>query len=150
VSCLLEWWAAGLLLGGRARGFLCVQLLGLLGGGQADVDEVERADEAVADAEAAGAHDGVAQWHGPVVLEQDERGGGVVGDLLEDVPGVLVGEDLYAVGGRVGACFGAGLEAFLALMPSPTSAPTLLPSSMASSSERLLRCSTSNSPAASL
>jgi hypothetical protein len=47
------------------------------------IDEVERADEAVGDAVAAGAHDGVAQRHRPVVLEQDERRRRVVRDLLE-------------------------------------------------------------------
>jgi hypothetical protein len=40
-----------------------------------------------------------------VVLEQDQRCGGVVGDLFDDVPGVLVGEDLCAVGGCLGALF---------------------------------------------
>ena len=96
-----------------------VQLLGLLGGDEPDLDEVERADEAVGDAEAAGAHDGVAQRHRPVVLDQDERRGRVVRDLLEHVPGVLVGEDLDAVGGRLGTRLGAGLEAFLALDAEP-------------------------------
>src|SRR5690349_13283739 len=47
-----------LLCGGGLEG---VQLLGLLGRDQPDLDEVERADEAVAEAEAAGAGDRVAQ-----------------------------------------------------------------------------------------
>ena len=63
-----------------------VELLGLFGGDQADLDQVERADEAVADAEAAGARDRVAQRHGPVMLDQDQRRGRVVRDVLEDVP----------------------------------------------------------------
>src|SRR6478735_3918219 len=66
------------------RGLEAVELGGLFGGQQTDLDEVERADEAVTDAEPAGARDRVAQRDRPLMLEQDERGGGVVGDLLED------------------------------------------------------------------
>jgi hypothetical protein len=98
---------------------VCVQLLGLFGGDQADLDEVEGADEAVGDAEATGADDGVAQRHSPLVLDQDERRRRVVRDLLEHVPGVLVGEHLDAIGGRVGTRLGAGHEAFLALDAEP-------------------------------
>ena len=68
-----------------------------------------------ASAEAAGAHHGIAQRHCPVMLEQHERGGRVVRDLVNDVPRVLVVEDLDALGGRLGARLGAGREAFLAL-----------------------------------
>jgi hypothetical protein len=65
--------------------------------------------------EPAGAGDGVAQRDGPVMLEQDERGGRVVWDLVDDVPGLLVGVDLYALVGGLSAGGCAGLEPFLAL-----------------------------------
>src|SRR4051794_38028419 len=107
-------------LRGRAgRRFDCVQLLGLLAARQADLDQVERADEAVAEAEPAGASDRVAQRDGPVVLEQDQRGRRVVRDVLEDVPRLLVGEHVYAIAFRnsPGARLGAGLHALFALDP---------------------------------
>src|SRR5690349_2607986 len=51
--------------GGLVRGLEGVELACLLGGHESDPHEVERADEAVADAVAAGAGDRVAQSHGP-------------------------------------------------------------------------------------
>ena len=63
-----------------------VQRLGLFGRREPDLDQVQRADEAVADAEASGARDRVAQRHGPVVLDQHQRGGGVVRDVLQRRP----------------------------------------------------------------
>jgi hypothetical protein len=50
-------------------------LLRLGVGEQADLDEVQGADQPVADTEAVGLDDGVAQRDGPVVFEQDQRGG---------------------------------------------------------------------------
>ena len=70
------------------RDKLC--LPGLLGGRQADLDEVERADEALRDPEAARARDRVAERHGPVVLEEHERCRRIVRDLLE--LGIDIGE----------------------------------------------------------
>ena len=63
--------------------------------------------------------DRVAQRHRPVMLDQQQRGGRVVGDVLQDIPGLLVVEHLHAVGGRLGAGLGAGLHAFLALDAEP-------------------------------
>ena len=44
-----------------------------------------------------------------------QRGGRVVRDVRQHVPGVFVAEDLDAVGGGLGAGLGARLDAFLAL-----------------------------------
>ena len=66
--------------------------------------------------EAAGAGDRVAQRHGPVMLEQDQRRGRVVRDVLENVPRLLVGEDVDAVlGRRFGAGHGSRLHALFAV-----------------------------------
>src|SRR5207342_230962 len=56
--------------------------LGLLAGDEPDLDEVERADEARGDGEAAGTEHRVAERDHPRVLEQDQRGGGVVREVL--------------------------------------------------------------------
>ncbi len=69
ISWLLSSWVSGLRR--LATGFGGVQLLRLLLRHETDLDEVERADEAVAEAEAARAGDRVAERHRPVVLEQD-------------------------------------------------------------------------------
>ena len=69
-----------------------VQLRGLLGRQQPDLDQVQRADEPVADAEAARAGYRVPERDGPVVLDQQQGGGAPVRDLLDDVPRVLLGE----------------------------------------------------------
>src|SRR3954454_15699514 len=87
--------------GWLASGLGAVQLVRLLAREQPDLDEIERADEAVADAEAAGAGDRVAQRPRPVVLHEDQGGCRVVRDLLQDVPGILVGERADAVGCRL-------------------------------------------------
>jgi aryl-alcohol dehydrogenase-like predicted oxidoreductase len=85
--------------GALAAGLLgLVQGLGLLGGDQADTHQVERADEAVREGEAARLPDGIAQGYRPVVLDQEQGGGRVVGDVLQHVPGELVREDLHAPG----------------------------------------------------
>src|SRR3954463_7835626 len=113
-----------------ARGFRRLQdvhLLRLLGAQQADLHEVERADERVGDAEATGSSDGVAQRHGPVVLEQDQRCSGVVRDVLDDVPRVLVAEDLDAFRGCLGSRFRAGLESLLTLEAETDEGPDLAP-----------------------
>ena len=81
----------------------------------------------------AGAGDGVAQRNRPVVLEQDQRRRRVVRDVLEHVPRVLVGEDVHAVAHRLRARPRAGLDPSSPSMPRPISAPTLVPSSIASS-----------------
>src|SRR4249919_3890363 len=56
--------------------------LGLLAGDEPDLDEVKRADEARGDGEAAGTEHRVAERDHPRVLEQDQRGGGVVREVL--------------------------------------------------------------------
>jgi hypothetical protein len=66
-----------------------MKLLGLLGRHQPDGYQVERDDEALTDPEAARAGDRVPQRNRPVVLQQDEGGGRVVGNVFEYVP--LVG-----------------------------------------------------------
>ena len=50
-----------------------------------------------------------------MVLDQHQRRGRAVRDVLQDVPRVLVGEHVDAVGGRLRAGQRAGLHAFLAL-----------------------------------
>src|SRR3954447_23921097 len=102
-----------------------VHLLRLLRAQQADLHKVERADERVRDAEAAGTSDGVAQRHGPVVLEQDQRGSGVVGNVLDDVPRVLVAEDLDAFRGCLCSRNCAGLEALLTIEAETDEGPDL-------------------------
>lgn len=83
----------------RPGRFQVVQFLCLFGGHQADIHEVERADEAVADAEPACPDDGVPERHGPVVLQEHQRGRGVIRNLLQHIPAVLLAEDLHAAGG---------------------------------------------------
>ena len=58
---------------------------------------------------------GVAKRDSPVVLDQEQRRGRVVGDVLQDVPRLLVREDAHSVGCRFGARLGARGHAFLAL-----------------------------------
>ena len=53
----------------------------------------------------------------PVVLDQEERGGRVVRDLLDYIPGLLVGEGVNAFGARLGAGFGSGDRALFAFDP---------------------------------
>src|SRR4051794_40231609 len=103
--------------GRLAGGLHGVQRLRVLGRDQAEFDEVERADEAVGDPEPAGPRDRVAERDRPVVLEQDQRRGRVVGDLLQDVPRLLVGERVKSVLRGRGTRFGAGDHALLALDP---------------------------------
>src|SRR4051812_22371942 len=101
---------------GRGRRFQVVQFLRLGGGHQADLDEVEWADEAVTEPEPTGAHDGVAQRYGPVMLEQDDCGGGVVRDVLQDVPGRFVPrQDVHPLTGRLSTRLGACNHAFFTL-----------------------------------
>src|SRR5512132_1838460 len=91
-------------LGGRER-------FGFLGSDESDLDEVQRADEALGDAEATRAHDGVAEPDRPAMLEQDERGGGIVRNLRQDVPRFFLREDVDAIGGGLRARDRAGLHA---------------------------------------
>ena len=94
---------------------------------QPDPDEVERADEAVTDAEPAGTRDRVPQRNRPVVLDEEQRGRRVVRDLGQHVPGVLVGEDGDAVRRRLGAGPAPASMPASPSKPRPISAPTLLP-----------------------
>ena len=94
-----------------------------------------------ASAEAARPRDRVAERHGPVVLEQEQRRRGVVGDVLEHVPRLLVGEHLDPfLGRRLGASSAPASMPSSPSIPRPISAATLLPNSIASSWVRLLRC----------
>ena len=72
--------------------FLC-----LFGREQSHGDEVQGVDESVGDGEAPGPRDGVAERDRPSMLEQDHGCRGVVGDLGEDVPRVILGEHLPAL-----------------------------------------------------
>src|SRR5215218_8007153 len=65
----------------------------LVGREETDLDQVERADERVAEAGATRACDGIAEADRPVVLDEDQRGGRVRRDVLQDVP-VLPREDI--------------------------------------------------------
>src|SRR5215469_6238692 len=76
-----------------------VQVFGLLSRHEPDLDEIKRADEPVADAEPAGPGDGVPQRYRPVMLQQDERRGGVVGNFFEHVPLLRPREDVDAFRG---------------------------------------------------
>ena len=49
-------------------------------------DQVERADEPVADPVTAGPGDGIAEWDRPLVFQQDQRRRRAVGNVLQDVP----------------------------------------------------------------
>src|SRR5438309_9235566 len=99
-----------------AGGLEAVEVPGLLTRDQPDLDQVERADEPVADAEASRSRDRVPQRDGPMVLEQDERGGRVVGDVLEHVPGLRVGQGMDPLVGRdLGASRRAGRHSVFAL-----------------------------------
>ena len=62
-------------------------------------------------ARAIASRSGTAQW----CSSRISAARGVVRDLLDDLPGVVVGERADAVGGRPAAGFGAGVHAFLAL-----------------------------------
>src|SRR5262245_29699535 len=105
------------LLRRRTCGLQVVQLLGLVAGQQPDLHQVEGADESVTDAESTRADDGVSQWDGPAVLDEQECGCRVVRDLLQHVPRLLVGEHLQSVlaGGRTR--LGARSHPSLALDP---------------------------------
>jgi hypothetical protein len=93
-----------------------MKLLGFLGRHQPDSDEVERADEPIADAEAARADNRVPQRNRPVMLQQDEGGRGVIGNVFEHVPLTGVAEHVDSVGrGFLGARFRAGLQALFTL-----------------------------------
>src|SRR5215208_7104266 len=109
---LWSWWVGLSLL---ASGLGAVELARLLDRDEPDLDEVERTDEPVADPVSARASDRVAQRHRPMMLEQQQRRRGVVGDLLQNVPGLLLGEHADTVGRRFSARFGTGLHALLAL-----------------------------------
>ena len=129
-----------------------VVLCRFLGRQEPDRDQIERADEAVADPEPAGALHRVPQRDGPLMLDQHQCGSRVVRDPLEDVPRVRV--VVIGLTPLLGSCFAAGdsagLEAFLAVRAETDQRADVVPSSIASSRVRLLRCSTSTSPFESL
>ena len=78
-------------------------MLGFFCGEHAEFDQVERADEPVADPEPAGPHDSITHRYGPTVLEQDQGGCSVAGDVLEHIPGTRVLENRVALLGALGA-----------------------------------------------
>ena len=49
------------------------------------------------------------------MLDEHQRGGRVVGDVGQDIPGLLVGEHVHAVGGGLGARLGTRFQALLTL-----------------------------------
>src|SRR3954471_3403636 len=69
----------------------------------ADGHQIERADEAVADPEAACPDDGIAQPDRPVVLQEHKGRGRVVGNLFEYVPRNLVRQQMASLGGELGS-----------------------------------------------
>src|SRR4051794_38224146 len=104
-------WCAGLVI----VVFYGARLGGLGGSEHADGDEVERTDEAVGDAMASCAGDGVAQGDRPVMLDEQQSGGRVRRYLAEDIPCILFGEDMHAViRSGFGSGFGARLGALFA------------------------------------
>jgi hypothetical protein len=142
--------AGGAASGAGAAGFQGVQFGGFLGGVQAGLDQVQRADEPITDAVPTGPDDGVAQRNRPLVFQQDERGRGAIGDVLQDVPVLGIAERVEALRGLLTALDRAGSAPSSPSSPSPMSAPMTEPSSTASPRVRLLRCMTSTSPASSL
>ena len=60
---------------------------------------------------------GVAQRNRPVVLDEQQGGGRIVEDLLDDVPGVVVGEHADTVFRSLCTRLGARDHAFLSLDP---------------------------------
>jgi hypothetical protein len=74
-------------------------------------------DEAIGDTEAARTGDRVAKRDRPAVLEQDDRRGRVVRDVVDDVPRFFLGEDVDAVGSRLGAGLRPGFGALEAAGP---------------------------------
>ena len=128
-------------------GCIAAYLLGLCRGDDADRDEVGRVDEAVVDADAACPHDRVAEPHGPVVLDQQQRCGRVVRDLSRT-------SQASSSENTSTPSSAAPPHPAPRRRRSPprrrcrgrSDAATLLPSSIASSLLRLLRCITSISP----
>src|SRR3954453_12395002 len=96
-------------------GLELVQLLGVRCRHHADGHQIERADEAVADPEPARPYDGVAQPDRPMVLQEHQGRGRVVGDLLEDVPRGLVRKQVASLGGELGSRLRADGPALLAV-----------------------------------
>ena len=88
-----------------------MELLGLGGLQQPDRDQVQGADEPIRQPEPPGPGDRVPQRDRPVVLDQQQGRGRVVGDVFQDVPGVVVVEDLDAVGGGLGPGLSPGFQA---------------------------------------
>jgi hypothetical protein len=61
----------------------------------------------------------LAQRDGPVMFEQDQRGGRVVWDVRQDVPGLLLGEHGGSFGCRLGASLRTRRHSVLALEAEP-------------------------------
>jgi hypothetical protein len=53
------------------------------------------------------------------MLDQDQRGGRIIRDVLQHIPGLLVAEHLHAVGRCLGPRLGACLHPLLALDAEP-------------------------------
>ena len=100
-----------------------MQFCGFFCGVQPGLDEVQWADEPVADAVATSPGDGVAQRHRPLVFQQDQRGRGSVGDVLEDVPVVDAAQWGEAVRGRLGAGDRSRFRAFFAVLTETDQGP---------------------------
>jgi hypothetical protein len=84
------------------------------------------------------------------MLDQQQRGGRVVGDVGQHIPGLLIAEDLHTVGGGLRAGLGPLLKALLALDAQPDQGADL-----AAQLDRLVQgevagWATSTSPSASL
>src|SRR6266516_3060343 len=104
---------------GGARGLHRVQVLRFLGRHQPDPDQVEWADEPVADPEPVRARDRVPQRHRPVVLQQDKRGRGVIRDVLQHIPLIPAEHVDPLLGGLFRARGRAGLHPFLTVDAEP-------------------------------
>ena len=102
---------------GSAGGLDGVQLLGLLGRHSPELGQIDRNDNAVTNPETTRASDRVPQRLRPVMLEQNERSGRIIRDLLKHIPRLLIGEDLYALDRRFGARLGTLLGPLLTLDP---------------------------------
>src|ERR1700727_2526780 len=100
-----------------SRGFPGVQRGGFLRRDKPDLDQVKRADEAVTDPEAADACNRVAQRDRPAMLEQNDRRSRVIGNVLQDIPRLVIGEDVHTVGCCLGSLLRAPCGSLFAVDP---------------------------------
>ena len=89
----------------------------LLGRHSPELCQIDRNDNAVTNPETTRASDRVPQRLRPVMLEQNERRGRIIRDLLKHIPRLLIGEDFYALDRRFGARLGTLLGPLLTLDP---------------------------------